>query len=119
VPLLVYENGELRRASLRDLLEVAKALLLLIPVGKVTSYKELALALGVNPRLVGKLMKMNDEAPIVPCHRVVKSNGEIGGYTAFGGIKFKRKLLDFEGVKFKDNRRIDNCSFISLKELYT
>jgi len=117
VPLLVYENGNVRKAGIIDMLEAAKALLLLIPIGKVTSYKELALALGVNPRLVGKLMKMNDEAPIIPCHRVVRSNGEIGGYSAVGGVDFKRKLLELEGVKFKNKRKINRNSFISLREL--
>lgn len=116
--ILVYEEGELRKAKIQDLLEIVKSLLLLIPMGKVTSYKELALMLNVSPRLIGRLMAMNDDAPIIPCHRVVKSNGHIGGYSMKNGVEIKKKLLKFEGVKFRNDNHISHDSMISLKEFY-
>jgi len=97
------------------LLELAKQLLLLIPPGKVTTYKAIAEILGVHPRVAGMLVKMNNEPIVVPCHRVVRSNGELGGYS-LGGAYFKRRLLELEGVKFCDNsNRV--CEEFILKRL--
>src|SRR3989338_4885046 len=79
----------------------------LIPEGKVTTYKEIAKAIG-NPkafRAAGNACNKNPEAPRVPCHRVVSSNGSIGGY-AFG-LKKKIALLKKEGIEFKNNKVID------------
>ncbi len=101
--LLVYEKGRLRRAELRDYLEAVKMLLQTIPLGKVVSYKDLADILKIPPILVGKLLSMNNEAPIVPCHRVVNSNGKLGGYSGPGGLEFKKKLLELEGVHLENN----------------
>ena len=108
--LLVYENDSIRKANLKDLLEIVKALLLLIPMGKVTTYGDLASILNTSPRIVGKLMSLNDQIIIVPCHRVVKSNGFLGGYSMANGVEFKRKLLEFEGVKFDDKNRVSKES---------
>ena len=83
-------------------LEILKILLCLIPIGKVTTYSSLAKALGVHPRVAGKLLSANDEPIIYPCHRVVRSDGSLGGYSL--GVKFKRKLLELEGVKFCGKR---------------
>lgn len=116
--ILIYENNNLRRADMHDLLEIVKSILLLIPIGKVTTYKEIALMLKINPRLVGKLMSMNDEAPIIPCHRVVRSNGHLGGYSLKNGVKFKKKILLVEGVRFKGEFHVSSESIISLKKLY-
>ena len=77
-----------------------------IPQGKVTTYKEIASKLNSKAyRAVGTLIGKNPDAPKVPCHRVVNSNGEIGGY-AFGLPK-KIKLLESEGIKVK-NGKIEN-----------
>jgi len=100
--LLVYEGGRVRKAGLKDYLDAVKMLLLTIPTGKVVSYKELADALKIPPVLVGKLLSMNDEAPIVPCHRVVNSDGRLGGYSGPGGIDFKSRLLELEGVRVEN-----------------
>ncbi|UXD21939.1 methylated-DNA-protein-cysteine methyltransferase [Ignicoccus pacificus DSM 13166] len=82
--------------------ELLKILLLLIPRGKVTTYKSLANILKTSPRAVGKLLNSNEELVVIPCHRVVMSNGKIGGYKL--GESFKRKLLVLEGVHFCGNR---------------
>lgn len=69
-----------------------------IPKGKVATYKQIAMALG-NPnaaRAVGNACNRNPFAPKLPCHRVVKSTGELGGYA--GGIAKKTMLLRREGI---------------------
>jgi methylated-DNA-[protein]-cysteine S-methyltransferase len=70
----------------------------LIPRGKVTTYKSIAQFMGQPKaaRAVGNACNKNPDAPIVPCHRVVKSDGRIGGYA--GGAKKKIQLLKKEGV---------------------
>ncbi len=78
-----------------------------VPSGKVTTYKEVAKYLNSSAyQAVGRALALNPFAPGVPCHRVVKSNGEIGGYSAKGGIKRKIKLLKEEGVQVRDNKII-------------
>ena len=73
--------------------------------GKTISYKEVARKAGFHRawRAVGSLMNKN-ENPKVPCHRVVRSNGEIGGYRS--GTKKKIKLLKKEGVLIKGHKLI-------------
>ena len=67
-----------------------------IPKGKVSTYGILAKKLGTSPRAVGQALKKNTKLIIVPCHRVIKSNGELGGYV--NGVKKKKRLLESEGV---------------------
>jgi len=62
-----------------------------IPKGKTITYKEIAIKLKTSPRLVGQALKKNKDYKNVPCHRVICSNGKIGGYNR--GIKKKRELL--------------------------
>lgn len=77
-----------------------------IPKGKVTTYKELAKKLKTKGfRAVGQIVGRNQNAPKVPCHRVVRSDGGLGGY-AFG-IKKKIALLKSEGVEIKAERVLD------------
>lgn len=73
-----------------------------IPRGRVTTYKEIAHYLGCKAyRAVGNAVGANPYAPIVPCHRVVKSNGTVGNYGS--GAKKKIKLLRREGIKTEGN----------------
>ena len=86
------------------------SMLLTIPKGKVSTYGDLAKALG-NPaasRHVGRILSKNPNPIKVPCHRVVMSNGKIGGY-AFGTQK-KKELLQNEGVIFSDEYRVNEFS---------
>ncbi|MBN2407587.1 MAG: MGMT family protein [Elusimicrobia bacterium] len=70
-----------------------------IPPGRITTYKEVARCLNTRAyRAVGAALKANPHAPEVPCHRVVKSDGSIGGYSAKGGVKKKIMILEDEGV---------------------
>ena len=76
-----------------------------IPKGKVTTYKEIAKALNTKAyRAVGSAVAKNPYAPKVPCHRVVNSNGNIGNYSANGGVAKKIELLKSEGVEIVDNK---------------
>ena len=71
-----------------------------IPKGETRSYKEIAIAIG-NPkafRAVANACGKNPNPIIVPCHRVIASDGTIGGYTGVGGRATKRRLLANEGV---------------------
>lgn len=62
-----------------------------IPTGYVATYGAVAKAIGGSPRAVGNVMARNIFAPVVPCHRVVKSDFSLGGYS--GGLKVKYQLL--------------------------
>lgn len=78
------------------------ALLKTVPKGKVTTYKTLARALGTKAyRAVGNAMNKNPHAPEVPCHRVIKSDGSLGGFAS--GSDAKEALLKKEGVAVINN----------------
>ena len=81
--------------------------LLEVPEGKITTYGELAKAVGIKngQRAVGKIMNKNPYPVIVPCHRVVKSDGKVGGYAY--GEQVKINMLSKEGIKIKDNKILD------------
>ena len=69
-----------------------------IPAGSVMTYQEVATAAG-NPaaaRAVANVMAKNFD-PNIPCHRVIRSDGKLGGYNR-GGVTIKRKLLTAEGA---------------------
>lgn len=72
--------------------------LLKIPARQTKTYKEIAVAIGKpnSSRAVANACAQNPYAPEVPCHRVIRSDGSLGGYSADGGIKRKQKLLDIE-----------------------
>lgn len=71
-----------------------------VPRGRVTTYQALARALGTKGcRAVGSVLHRNPHAPRVPCHRVVRSDGSIGGFAR--GLAQKIKLLEREGVRIK------------------
>jgi methylated-DNA-[protein]-cysteine S-methyltransferase len=77
-----------------------------IPRGKVLTYGDLARKLGTRGyRAVGYALNRNPYAPVVPCHRVVGSDGSLVGFA--GGIPKKRRLLAEEGVRFIASGRVD------------
>ena len=83
--------------------------LMKIPKGKVKTYKEVAIGIKMpksaravavsytHLRAVANACGKNPYAPKVPCHRVIRSDGSLGGFSAPGGIKLKKKLLKKEG----------------------
>jgi methylated-DNA-[protein]-cysteine S-methyltransferase len=78
--------------------------LLEVPKGKITTYGELAKAVGLKngQRAVGKIMNKNPYPVIIPCHRVVKSDGKVGGYAY--GEEIKSDMLTREGVVIKNGK---------------
>jgi methylated-DNA-[protein]-cysteine S-methyltransferase len=102
---LIYYNENLTQNTIKysDVYD----LLLKIPAGKVSTYGDLAKALG-NPlasREIGRILGRNPNPVKVPCHRVVMSDGKVGGY-AYGSDR-KRELLEKEGISF-DNEIISD-----------
>ena len=84
-----------------------------VPQGKITTYKALAKAMNSKAyRAVGNAMNKNPYAPEVPCHRVVKSGGEVGGFAH--GTKKKIEMLEKEGISIKDGN-IENMEMFLYK----
>ena len=77
------------------------AYLMKIPHGSVKTYSQVAKAIGkpLAVRAVANAIGKNPSAPKIPCHRVIRSDGSLGGYSGRGGIKTKRFLLKQEGLK--------------------
>ncbi len=83
-----------------------------VPRGKLVTYKQVAHALGTKAyRAVGRALKENKTPVIVPCHRVVMSNGSIGGYNK--GVDKKIRLLKSEGIEVKNGKVVNfkECLF--------
>lgn len=83
-----------------------------VPSGLVTTYGAVARAIG-RPgaaRAVGRVLNKNPDLARVPCHRVVRSDGKVGGYV--GGIRRKIRLLRGEGVPVNQNRISDFKSYL-------
>ena len=106
--LLIKSNGTIQVCNgCKDIVrDVIYALIQLIPIGKVTTYKDVASAIGTNARVVGRVLSSNDKPIVIPCHRVVRSDGDIGGYTLRGKKckGFKAKLLKLEGIELRGNK---------------
>jgi len=98
---VIYDDAPIIR-------EVLYALLQLINVGKVTTYSSLSKCLGMSPRKIARFLRENKEPIVIPCHRVVRSDLSLGGYTINGKYSpyFKKKLLIFEGVGIDSKDRV-------------
>lgn len=88
-----------------------------IPKGKVMTYKNLAEAVGCNSnQAVGQALRKNPFAPRVPCHRVVASDGTLGGFSGFRSgeeIERKQHLLENEGVRFVNGKISDDGCYVT------
>ena len=71
-----------------------------IPVGSTKTYSQVAKAIGtpLAVRAVANAIAKNPYPTQIPCHRVIRSDGSLGGYSARGGLKTKKKLLKTEGI---------------------
>ena len=67
-----------------------------IKKGKTKSYGEIAKKFKLSPRYIGKICGQNQHILAIPCHRVIRSDGSLAGFSATGGKNLKRKLLEFE-----------------------
>ena len=74
--------------------------LMKIPKGTVKTYSQVAKGIGkpLAARAVANAVGKNPYVPKIPCHRVIRSNGSLGGYSGKGGIKTKKLLLKREGI---------------------
>ncbi len=68
--------------------------------GSVKTYKQVAIAINrpKSARAVANAIGKNPFAPKIPCHRVIRSDGSLGGYSGKGGVKTKKLLLKREGI---------------------
>ena len=74
--------------------------LIKIPRGQTRTYSDVAKAINKpkSVRAVANAIGKNPYAPKIPCHRVIRSDGSLGGYSGKGGLNTKRKLLKSEGI---------------------
>ena len=74
--------------------------LMKIPKGKTKTYKEVAIAIKkpLSYRAVANAVAKNPHPPTIPCHRVIRSDGTLGGYSGKGGLREKKLLLKNEGI---------------------
>ena len=97
-----YINGRLKKFNLDILLQgtnFQKKIwreLQSIPYGKTKSYGQIAKKFKTSPRFVGNVCGLNQHLLVVPCHRVVRSDGTLGGFSSLGGIKLKKRLIYLE-----------------------
>jgi methylated-DNA-[protein]-cysteine S-methyltransferase len=102
--IAAYERGECRSFDLETraptpfvgrVMDAMSA----IPYGETRTYGDVADALDSAPVAVGQACGRNPVPIVVPCHRVVGSDGTLHGYSAPGGVALKRRLLEFEGAR--------------------
>jgi len=99
-----FEMAHLPKYSQKVLAVLAK-----VPVGYVTTYGALAKTAGGGPRAVGRVMAANPFAPLIPCHRVVRSDFSVGGYggeVIGNGPQTKRTILQRENRGYKEPIKI-------------
>jgi methylated-DNA-[protein]-cysteine S-methyltransferase len=99
----------LNNIDLTQLYDFQKKVLLIerqIPYGWVSTYGRLAKKIGVPRagRAVGQALAKNPFPLVIPCHRIIRSNGSLGGFQ--GGLKLKRKLLKLEGIQFNRKGKV-------------
>ncbi|MFX0011184.1 MAG: methylated-DNA--[protein]-cysteine S-methyltransferase [Candidatus Hermodarchaeota archaeon] len=77
-----------------------------IPRGWISTYKRISDKVGIpnGARVVGNALARNPFPIVIPCHRAIKTNGELGGFQ--GGIEMKRALLEMEGIKFSRKGKV-------------
>ncbi len=113
-------DGDLKTRSVTDFQRRVYEQTSLIPRGKVVSYGELARSLNCHSaQAVGQALRRNPFAPNIPCHRVVGSNGELGGFFGKRGAdaaETKRNLLISEGVTFETPSQVSARSFHQFDE---
>jgi len=88
---LKLEGSSIQKKVWKELRKIKK--------GKTKSYGEIAKKFKLSPRYVGKICGQNQHILVIPCHRVIRSDGSLAGFSAAGGINLKKKLLEFEKNK--------------------
>lgn len=107
-PATSDHSGAQRRPT--DFEEAVYAATRLVPAGKVTTYGRIAERISRGTaRAVGSALARNPYAPEVPCHRVVRADGSLGGFSGFTSgpqLTRKRSMLEAEGVPFRKDGRV-------------
>ena len=70
--------------------------LIKIPYGKTKSYGDIAKIVKTSPRYVGNVCGQNKHLLVIPCHRVIRTDGSLGGFSSSGGLGLKKRLLNLE-----------------------
>jgi len=104
-----FRKRELKLLALDTCTEFQQRVLLAeygIPKGRVSTYGRIAAHLGVprGARAVGNALARNPFPIVIPCHRAVRSDGQLGGYR--GGVEMKQALLEMEGVKISPEGKV-------------
>ena len=100
--ILNYISGNLKKFNLNLLIQgsnLQKKIwneLQKIPYGKTKTYGQIAKKLQTSPRYVGNVCGQNSHLLIIPCHRVIRTDGSLGGFSGLGGVKLKERLLNLE-----------------------
>ena len=90
-PNILLEGSKLQIKIWKELIK--------IPYGKTKSYGEIAKIVKTSPRYVGNVCGQNKHILIVPCHRVIRTDGGLGGFSGSGGLSLKKRLLNMENAK--------------------
>ena len=97
-----YFSGKTKKITSNILMEGTKLQIRIwkelqkIPYGQTKSYGDIAKIVKTSPRYVGNVCGQNNHLLLVPCHRVVRSDGNLGGFSGLGGLTLKKRLLDLE-----------------------
>ena len=67
-----------------------------IPYGQTKSYGAIAKIVKTSPRYVGNVCGQNKHLLVIPCHRVIRTDGSLGGFSGYGGLSLKKQLLKME-----------------------
>tara|TARA_A100001011_G_C13998409_1_gene710281 strand:+ start:153 stop:599 length:447 start_codon:yes stop_codon:yes gene_type:complete len=98
----MYSFGKLKKFDIKYELSGSPLQILIwreltkIKYGQTKTYGEIAKKLNTSPRYVGNVCGQNKLLLVIPCHRVVKSDGSLGGFSGLGGLKLKKILLNLE-----------------------
>ena len=87
-PNILLEGSKLQIKIWKELIK--------IPYGKTKSYGEIAKIVKTSPRYVGNVCGQNKHLLIIPCHRVIRTDGSLGGFSSSGGLSLKKRLLNME-----------------------
>jgi len=97
-----YFSGKTKKTTSNILMEGTKLQIKIwkelqkIPYGETKSYGDIAKIVKTSPRYVGNVCGQNNHLLLIPCHRVVRSDGNLGGFSGLGGLTLKKRLLDLE-----------------------
>ena len=100
--LNTYFSGKTKKITSNILMEGTKLQISIwkelqkIPYGQTKSYGDIAKIVKTSPRYVGNVCGQNNHLLLVPCHRVVRSDGNLGGFSGLGGLTLKKRLLALE-----------------------